>query len=58
MLYVDDMVVVGKDKTKIIAIKKALSKSFVMKDLGAIMYAKISQKKMRSRDQIKSDYYL
>lgn len=58
MLYVDDMVVVGKDKTKIIAIKKALSKSFIMKDLGAITYAKISQKKMRSRDQIKSDYYL
>lgn len=36
LLYVDDMLIVGKDKTKIAALKKALSKSFAMKDLGAV----------------------
>jgi len=36
LLYVDDMLIVGKDKTKIVALKKALSKSFAMKDLGAV----------------------
>nr|KYP31853.1 Retrovirus-related Pol polyprotein from transposon TNT 1-94 [Cajanus cajan] len=36
LLYVDDMLIVGKDKTKIAALKKALSKSFAMKDLGSV----------------------
>lgn len=36
LLYVDDMLIVGKDKAKIAALKKALSKSFAMKDLGAV----------------------
>ena len=36
LLYVDDMLIVGKDKTKIAALKKALSNSFAMKDLGAV----------------------
>jgi ATP-binding cassette subfamily B (MDR/TAP) protein 1 len=36
LLYVDDMLIVGRDKTKIDALKKALSKSFAMKDLGAV----------------------
>ncbi|KAK2457000.1 hypothetical protein QL285_004317 [Trifolium repens] len=36
LLYVDDMLIVGRDKTKIAALKKALSKSFAMKDLGAV----------------------
>lgn len=36
LLYVNDMLIVGKDKTNIAAIKKALSKSFAMKDLGAV----------------------
>lgn len=36
LLYVDDMLIVGKDKIKIAALKKALSKSFAMKDLGAV----------------------
>lgn len=30
------MLIVGKDKTKIYTLKKALSKSFPMKNLGAV----------------------
>ena len=33
LLYVDDMLVVGQDANKITSLKKALSKSFAMKDL-------------------------
>ncbi|WVZ01025.1 hypothetical protein V8G54_027094 [Vigna mungo] len=36
LLYVDDMLIVGKNKIKITALKNALSKSFAMKDLGAM----------------------
>jgi len=36
LLYVDDMLIVGKDKAKIATLKKALSKSFAMKDLGGV----------------------
>jgi len=36
LLYVDDTLIVGKDKNNIIVIKKALRKYFVLKDLGAI----------------------
>ncbi|XP_060672707.1 wall-associated receptor kinase-like 10 [Ziziphus jujuba] len=34
LLYVDDMLIVGQDAMKISKLKKALSKSFDMKDLG------------------------
>ena len=34
LLYVDDMLIVGQDATKISHLKKELSKSFDMKDLG------------------------
>lgn len=34
LLYVDDILIVGKDTTKISQLKKELSKSFDMKDLG------------------------
>ena len=34
LLYVDDMLIVGHDKSKFTNLKKALSKSFAMKDLG------------------------
>ena len=37
-LYVDDMLVVGKDKSKIDRLKKEFSKSFDMKDLGPAQY--------------------
>ncbi|KZV13930.1 hypothetical protein F511_44785 [Dorcoceras hygrometricum] len=35
LLYVDDILIVGKDATKINQLKKELSKSFDMKDLGS-----------------------
>ena len=34
LLYVDDMLIVGRDPKKIGSLKKALSKSFAMKDMG------------------------
>lgn len=34
LLYVDDMLIVGKDISEIVRLKKELSKSFAMKDLG------------------------
>ena len=34
LLYVDDMLIVSQDHTKIRALKKALSGSFSMKDMG------------------------
>ena len=34
LLYVDDMLIVGQDASKIDNLKKELSKSFAMKDLG------------------------
>ena len=34
LLYVDDMLVVGHNSKKIVRLKKALRKSFAMKDLG------------------------
>ena len=35
LLYIDDMLMVGQDPKKIGSLKKALSKSFVMKDMGS-----------------------
>ena len=34
LLYVDDILIVGKNILRIAALKKQLSKSFAMKDLG------------------------
>ena len=34
LLYVDDMLIVGKNASRIELLKKQLSKSFAMKDLG------------------------
>ena len=34
MLYVDDMLIVGQDPKKFGSLKRALSKSFAMKDMG------------------------
>ena len=36
LLYVDDMLIVGHDQTKIRMLKKALNQSFSMKDLGSV----------------------
>ena len=35
LLYVDDMLIVGRDHMKIRVLKKALSRSFSMKDMGS-----------------------
>jgi hypothetical protein len=46
LLYVDDMLIVGRDTSKIDKLKKELSKSFSMKDLGSakqILGMKISR---------------
>ena len=34
LLYVDDMLIIGRDPKKIGSLKKALNKSFTMKDMG------------------------
>ena len=34
LLYVDDMLIVGRDMKKIESLKKALARSFAMKDMG------------------------
>ena len=34
LLYVDDMLIVGRDQAKIWMLKKALNRTFAMKDLG------------------------
>ena len=36
LLYVDDMLIVGRDPKKIRSLKKVLSKSFAMKDMGQV----------------------
>ena len=35
LLYVDDMLIVGRDQAKIQMLKKALNQTFAMKDLGS-----------------------
>ncbi|GAA0159061.1 transmembrane signal receptor [Lithospermum erythrorhizon] len=35
LLYADDMLIIGKDQSKIASLKKELNKAFEMKDLGA-----------------------
>ena len=52
LLYVDDMLIVGHDSGKIDKLKKELSKSFEMKDLGLanlILGTKISQDMMTGK---------
>ena len=36
LLYVDDMLIVGRDQAKIQMLKKALNRTFAMKDLGPV----------------------
>ena len=38
LLYVDDMLIVGRDPKKIEILKKALSKSFAIKDMGPVQH--------------------
>ncbi|WVZ01079.1 hypothetical protein V8G54_027148 [Vigna mungo] len=61
LLYVDDMLIVGKEKIKIAALEKALSKSFAMKDLGAvkkILGMKISRDRSRRMLWVSQEDYI
>jgi hypothetical protein len=52
LLYVDDMLIVGRDTSKINRLKEELSKSFPMKDLGharQILGMKISRDRKNAR---------
>ena len=52
LLYMDDMLIVGRDTGKIDKLKKELSKSFEMNDLGSasqILGIKISQDKTNEK---------
>lgn len=60
-LYVDDMLVVGKDISKIDRLKKELSKSFDMKDLGAaqhILGMKISRDRSARKLWLSQERYI
>ncbi|RVX03577.1 Retrovirus-related Pol polyprotein from transposon TNT 1-94 [Vitis vinifera] len=61
LLYVDDMLIVGRDTGKIDKLKKKLSKSFEMKDLGTtsrILGVKISRGKMNGKFWLSQKSYI
>ena len=61
LLYVDDMLIVGRDANKIDRLKKELSKSFAMKDLVSakqIMGMRISQDRKAKRLWLSQESYL
>ncbi|CAA0837820.1 cysteine-rich RLK (RECEPTOR-like protein kinase) 8 [Striga hermonthica] len=61
LLYVDDMLVIGHDTSKIAQLKKELSKSFAMKDLGAaknILGMKISRDRKNGRLWLSQEDYI
>ena len=61
LLYVDDMLIVGKDATKISQLKKELSNSFDMKDLGPaqqILGMQIIRDKKKKRLWLSQEKYV
>ena len=61
LLYVDDMLIVGRDTSKIDKLKKELSKSFKMKDLGfanQILGIKISRDRMNGKLWLSQESYI
>ena len=61
LLYVDGMLIVGQDASKIDNLKKQLSKSFVMKDLGLakqIPGMKISRDRKSRKLQLSQEAYV
>ena len=52
LLYIDDMLIVGHDVRKIEKLKRELSKSFAMKDLGSVKQI-LSMKIFRDRKKMK-----
>jgi hypothetical protein len=61
LVYVDDMLIVGRDISKIDKLKEELSKSFAMKDLGParkILGMKISHKRKNARLWLSQESYI
>ena len=61
LLYVDDMLIVGRDTSKIDKLKKELSKSFEMKDLGPasqILGIKISRDRKNGKLWLSQESYI
>ena len=61
LLYVDDMLIVGQDTNKIEKLKKELSKSFAMKDLGRakqILGMKITRDRASKRLWLSQEKYI
>ena len=61
LLYVDDMLIVGQDMKKIMSLKKAVGKSFAMKDLGPtkpILGMHIVQDKTKKVSWLSQEKYL
>ena len=61
LLYVDDMLIIGKNKMKIDALKKALRKYFTMKDLSPvkkILGMKITRDRSKRMLQISQENYI
>ena len=61
LVYVDDMLIVGHDASKIVELKKELSESFAMKDLGAakqILGMKISRDRKSKKLWLSQEQYI
>lgn len=61
LLYVDDMLIVSRDTSKIDRLKKELNKSFAMKDMGPaqqILGMKISRDRKNSRLWLSQEAYI
>ena len=61
LLYVDDMLIVGRDSNKIVDLKASLSKSFAMKDLGPakqILGMRISRDRKNKKLWISQEKYI
>ena len=60
-LYVDDMLIIGHDSSKIDKLKRELSKSFTMKDLGLvkqILSMKISRDRKNRKHWLSLESYI
>ena len=61
LLYVDDMLIIGHDSSKIDRLKRALNKSFAMKDLGSakqILGMKISRDRKNRKLWLSQESYI
>jgi ATP-binding cassette subfamily B (MDR/TAP) protein 1 len=61
LLYVDDMLIVGNNTERIALLKKALGKSFAMKDLGSakqILGMRISRDRVNKKICLSQEEYI